>query len=140
MENNYLESRIFKADVSELDNLFEYSSKLLTILEFSYKEITLINTALEEIFVNVAKYAYDDAGFVEVTLSNDKSSVKFVFRDSGKPFNPLDRQDPNITASSDEREIGGLGIYMVKQIMDSVTYEYVNNQNVLTLVKNRKQQ
>lgn len=140
MENNYLESRIFKADVSELDNLFEYSSKLLTILEFSYKEITLINTALEEIFVNVAKYAYDDAGFVEVTLSNDKSSVKFVFRDSGKPFNPLDRQDPNITASSDEREIGGLGIYMVKQIMDSVSYEYVNNQNVLTLVKNRKQQ
>ena len=140
MENNYLESRVFKADVSELDNLFEYSSKLLKILEFSYKEITLINTALEEIFVNVAKYAYDDAGFVEVTLSNDKSSVKFVFRDSGKPFNPLDRQDPNITASSDEREIGGLGIYMVKQIMDSVAYEYINNQNVLTLVKNRKQQ
>ena len=140
MENNYLESRIFKADVAELDNLFEYSSKLLKILEFSYKEITLINTALEEIFVNVAKYAYDDAGFVEVTLSNDKSSVKFVFRDSGKPFNPLDKQDPNITASSDEREIGGLGIYMVKQIMDSVAYEYVNNQNVLTLIKNRKQQ
>ena len=140
MENNYLESRVFKADVSELDNLFEYSSKLLKILEFSYKEITLINTALEEIFVNVAKYAYDDAGFVEVTLSNDKSSVKFVFRDSGKPFNPLDRQDPNITASSDEREIGGLGIYMVKQIMDSVVYEYTNNQNVLTLIKKRKQQ
>ncbi|MCR5461562.1 MAG: ATP-binding protein [bacterium] len=140
MENNYLESRIFKADVAELDNLFEYSSKLLKILEFSYKEITLINTALEEIFVNVAKYAYDDAGFVEVTLSNDKSSVKFVFRDSGKPFNPLDKKDPNITASSDEREIGGLGIYMVKQIMDSVVYEYTNNQNVLTLIKNRKQQ
>ena len=140
MEKNYLESRIFKADVAELDNLFEYSSKLLKILEFSYKEITLINTALEEIFVNVAKYAYDDAGFVEVTLSNDKSSVKFVFRDSGKPFNPLDKKDPNITASSDEREIGGLGIYMVKQIMDSVAYEYTNNQNVLTLIKNRKQQ
>ena len=58
MENNYLESKIFKADVSELDNLFEYSSKLLRILEFTSREITLINTALEEIFVNVAKYAY----------------------------------------------------------------------------------
>ena len=139
MENNYLESRIFKADVAELDNLFEYSSRLLKILEFTSREITLINTALEEIFVNVAKYAYDDTGFVEVTLSNDKSSVKFVFRDSGKPFNPLAKQDPNITASSDEREIGGLGIYMVKQIMDEVTYDYINNQNVLTLIKNRKQ-
>ena len=138
MENNYLESKIFKADVSELDNLFEYSSKLLRILEFTSREITLINTALEEIFVNVAKYAYEDTGYVEVTLSNDKNSVKFVFRDSGKPFNPLAKQDPNITANSDEREIGGLGIYMVKQIMDEVTYDYINNQNVLTLIKNRK--
>ena len=138
MENNYLESKIFKADVSELDNLFEYSSKLLRILEFTSREITLINTALEEIFVNVAKYAYEDTGYVEVTLFNDKNSVKFEFRDSGKPFNPLAKQDPNITANSDEREIGGLGIYMVKQIMDEVTYDYINNQNVLTLIKNRK--
>lgn len=136
---DYLECRIFKADVSELDNLFEYSSSLLTILEFTSREITLINTALEEVFVNVAKYAYDDAGFVEVTLSNDRNSVKFVFRDSGKPFNPLEKKDPNITASSDDREVGGLGIFMVKKIMDVVTYEYVNNQNVLTLIKNRKQ-
>lgn len=138
MENNYLEKRIFKADVAELDNLFEYSSSLLKILDFTSREIILINTALEEVFVNVAKYAYDDTGFVEVTLSNDKNSVKFIFRDSGKPFNPLDRKDPNINASSDEREIGGLGIYMVKQIMDEVFYEYKDKQNVLTLIKNRK--
>ena len=135
---DYLECRVFKADVSELDNLFEYSSKLLAILEFSSREITLINTALEEVFVNVAKYAYDEEGYVEVTLSNDRNSVKFVFRDSGKKFNPLEKQDPNITASSDEREVGGLGIFMVKKIMDVVTYEYVNEQNVLTLIKNRK--
>ena len=135
---DYLECRIFKADVSELDNLFEYSSSLLTILEFTAREITLINTALEEVFVNVAKYAYEGAGFVEVTLSNDRNSVKFVFKDSGRQFNPLEKKDPNITASSDEREVGGLGIFMVKKIMDTVTYEYVNNQNVLTLIKNRK--
>ena len=53
-------------------------------------------------------------------------------------FNPLEKDDPDITASSDEREIGGLGIYMVKKIMDEVTYEYINNQNVLTLVKLKK--
>ena len=119
-----LESRIFVADVKELDNLFEYSSRLLKILDFSSRDITMINTALEEVFVNVAKYAYDEKGTVEVSLSNDKSKVIFVFRDSGKPFNPLEKADPNINASSDEREIGGLGIFMVKKIMDEVHYEH----------------
>lgn len=132
-----LESRIFVADVKELDNLFEYSSRLLKILDFSSRDITMINTALEEVFVNVAKYAYDEKGTVEVSLSNDKSKVIFVFRDSGKPFNPLEKADPNINASSDEREIGGLGIFMVKKIMDEVHYEYKDNKNVLTLIKKR---
>lgn len=132
------ESRLFEADVKELDNLFEYSSKLLRLLEFSNRDIIMINTALEEIFVNVANYAYDKdkgKGTVEITLSRHRDHVKFVFKDNGKPFNPLNKEDPNITASSEEREIGGLGIYMVKKIMDQVEYEYVNNQNVLTLVK-----
>ena len=132
-----MESRIFKADVKELDNLFEYSSTLLEVLDFTKRDIIMINTALEEVFVNVAKYAYEGTGEVEVTLSNDKNKVTFVFRDSGKPFNPLTREDPNITASSDEREVGGLGIYMVKNIMDETSYEYKDNHNVLTLVKYR---
>ena len=135
---NIASSRIFKADTRELNNLFNYSSSLLEILNFSKRDITMINTALEEVFVNVAKYAYKGDGAVEISLSNDKDKICFVFRDSGKPFNPLDKPDPNITASSDEREIGGLGIYMVKNIMDEVTYEYTDNHNVLTLVKNRK--
>lgn len=135
MENTIIQSRIFEADVKELNNLFEYSSSLLRILDFSNKDIILINTALEEIFVNVAKYAYEGKGTVEVTLSKLRDSVKFVFKDSGKPFNPLSKEDPNITASSEEREIGGLGIYMVKRIMDEVTYDYIDNQNVLTLIK-----
>lgn len=134
---NIMESRIFKADTAELDNLFNYSSSLLEILNFSKRDIIMINTALEEVFVNVAQYAYQGDGAVEVSLSNDKNKVTFVFRDSGKPFNPLERPDPKITASSDEREIGGLGIYMVKNIMDYVEYKYEDGHNVLTLVKNR---
>lgn len=134
-----LESKIFAADVKELDNLFEYSTRLLRILDFSNRDITMINTALEEVFVNVAKYAYDDNGTVEVSLTNDKKKVIFVFKDSGKPFNPLEKADPDINASSDEREIGGLGIFMVKKIMDEVSYEYKDNHNILTLVKMRKQ-
>ena len=132
-----MESRIFKADVKELDNLFEYSSTLLEVLGFKKRDIIMINTALEEVFVNVAKYAYEDTGEVEVTLSNDKNKVTFTFRDSGKPFNPLEKEDPNITAGSEEREIGGLGIYMVKNIMDETSYEYKDNHNILTLVKYR---
>lgn len=132
-----MESKIFKADVKELDSLFEYSSTLLQVLDFSKRDIIMINTALEEVFVNVAKYAYEDSGEVEVTLSNDKNKVTFVFRDSGKPFNPLTKEDPNITASSEEREVGGLGIYMVKNIMDETDYEYKDHHNVLTLVKYR---
>ena len=122
---------------AELDNLFNYSSSLLEILNFSKRDIIMINTALEEVFVNVAKYAYKDNGVVEVTLSNDKDHISFVFRDSGKPFNPLERADPKINANSDEREVGGLGIYMVKNIMDAVEYDYVDGHNVLTLIKKR---
>lgn len=138
MNDNLVMRKTFKANVSELDSLFEYSSELLEILGFTNRDIMLINTALEEVFVNVAKYAYDDGGEVEVILSNDKTKVTFVFRDSGKPFNPLERQDPDINASSDEREIGGLGIFMVKKIMDTVDYAYIDGKNVLTLTKNRK--
>ena len=130
-------SRTFPADTAELDNLFNYSSSLLEILNFSKRDIIMINTALEEVFVNVAKYAYKDNGVVEVTLSNDQDHISFVFRDSGRPFNPLERADPKINANSDEREVGGLGIYMVKNIMDAVEYEYVDGHNVLTLIKKR---
>ena len=132
-----MESRVFKADVSELNNLFDYSSSLLRVLDFSNRDIIMINTALEEVFVNVAKYAYESNGTVEVSLSNDKKQVTFVFKDNGKPFNPLEKEDPNINASSEEREIGGLGIFMVKNIMDKVDYVYENGYNILTLVKFR---
>ena len=134
---NIASSRIFKADTRELNNLFNYSSSLLEILNFSKRDIIMINTALEEVFVNVSKYAYKGDGAVEISLANDNDSIRVVFRDAGKPFNPLDKPDPKITANSDEREVGGLGIYMAKNIMDEVLYEYVDGHNVLTLIKHR---
>lgn len=131
-----MEVRVFKADVKELNNLFDYSTKLLELLNFTKHDIIMINTALEEVFVNVAHYS--KSATVEVTLSSDKKKVTFIFKDNGEPFNPLNKKDPNITAKSEEREIGGLGIYMVKNIMDEVTYKYEDNHNILTLVKYRK--
>ena len=135
---NITSSRVFKADTSELNNLFNYSSSLLEILNFSKRDIIMINTALEEVFVHMAKYAYKGKGALEVSLSNDKDNIRFVFRDAGEPYNPLDVQKPKITATSDEREMNDLGIYMAKSIMDETLYEYVDNHNVLTLVKYRK--
>lgn len=136
-----MEKRIFKADTNELEALFDYSTLLLEKLSFTHHDIIMINTALEEVFVNVAHYAYennDENAVVEVFLDNDQKKVTFIFCDNGKPFDPLNKEDPNITADSHEREIGGLGIYMVKKIMDETTYEYKDNHNVLTLVKYRK--
>ena len=99
----------------------------------------MINTAIEEVFVNIAKYAYDNNGTIEISLSEQNDFVKFVFKDSGVKFNPLELKDPNINARAEEREIGGLGIYMVKKIMNEVYYEYTDNQNILTLIKYKNQ-
>ncbi len=97
-----------------------------------------IETAAEEIFVNIASYAYGSGtGDVVVQMEFEKNpkAMLLTFKDSGVPFDPLKKTDPDITLSAEEREIGGLGIYMVRQTMDDVTYEYKDGHNILTLKK-----
>ena len=97
-----------------------------------------IAVAVEEIFINIASYAYaPDKGKarVRVEVSGDPVTVTITFVDHGIPYDPLAREDPDIRASAAEREIGGLGIFMTKQIMDDVSYEYSGGQNILTLKK-----
>ena len=92
----------------------------------------------EEIFVNIAHYAYaPDEGdaTIEIAVTGDPPIAVLNFVDSGVPYNPLEKPDPNVSLSAEEREIGGLGIYMVKEIVDSIHYEYAKNRNVLTLTK-----
>ena len=94
--------------------------------------------AIEEVFVNVAHYAYG-GGEGDVTLGigldEDKQAIIFRMTDKGVPFDPLKKPDPDITLSADEREIGGLGIFITKQTMDSVIYTYENGENILTMIK-----
>ena len=130
--------KTFPAKTEALSDVLGFVEQMLDSFECPIKIQVALCVAIEEVFVNVAKYAYDGNGTVEITLSKSKEHVTFVFKDNGKPFNPLEREDPNINAGSDEREIGGLGIFMVKKIMDKVEYEYRNHQNVLTLVKYKK--
>ncbi len=106
-----------------------------------------ISLAVEEVFVNIAHYAYGKldedgvpipdtgSGPMSLGLEAEEGSVTLTFMDEGTPYNPLEREDPDITLSAEERQIGGLGIFMVKKSMDNVIYEYKNGKNVLTLIK-----
>ena len=97
-----------------------------------------INIAVEEIFVNIASYAYaPETGSVRIRLQavKDPARALITFEDSGVPYDPLAKEDPDVTLSAEERKIGGLGIYMVKQSMDHVRYEHKDGKNILTLEK-----
>ncbi len=122
-----------------LDEVMAYVDEKLEAVGCSMKAQMQIDIAVEEIFVNICKYAYHPEkgrAVVRVEVSDDPVQVKITFIDHGKPYDPLLKDDPDVTLSADEREIGGLGIFMVKQTMDAVEYEYKDGSNILTLVKN----
>ena len=89
---------------------------------------------IDEIYSNIVRYS----GATEATVSINKvgNTLKLQFKDNGKQYNPLKAEDPDITASAEDRKIGGLGIFMVKKMLDNVAYEYDDNINILTLTKN----
>jgi anti-sigma regulatory factor (Ser/Thr protein kinase) len=94
--------------------------------------------AIEEVFVNVAHYAYGDGeGDMDLGIGFDEESRVITFRmaDKGVPFDPLKKPDPDITLSAEERDIGGLGIFITKKTMDSISYAYENGENILTMTK-----
>jgi anti-sigma regulatory factor (Ser/Thr protein kinase) len=93
-----------------------------------------IDLAVEEIFVNIAHYSGSEKVWIDCG-TDEKGLFTVVFRDCGKPFNPLERADPDITLSAEERDIGGLGIFLTKKFMTSVSYKYENEQNILTIKK-----
>lgn len=100
---------------------------------------SIILVAVEEIFVNIAHYAYGGKrgeAVINLDVLQDPKCCRVVFRDRGVPYNPLEKSDPDVTLSAEEREIGGLGIYMVKQSMNRVEYSYEDGCNVLTIEKN----
>lgn len=123
------------------DNLDKVIGFIDTELEqhnTSMKVQTQIDVAVEEIFVNICHYAYgDEVGKAEISFDYDtqKESAVITFVDSGAPYDPLQKDDPDITLSAEERQIGGLGIYIVKKSMDEVNYLYEDGKNKLSLIK-----
>ena len=97
-----------------------------------------IDIAIDELFSNIAQYAYTPKtgkATVRVEVTEDPMAVVITFIDNGVPYAPLAKEDPNVSLPADERQIGGLGIFMVKKSMDEITYEYKNGQNILTIKK-----
>ena len=130
--------KIFPADINELASVTVFLEEELDKAEASPKLMVTFAVALEELFVNVAHYAYPDSkGTVKIGIDTSGDSIVVQLTDSGIPFNPVAMPDPDITESAEERKIGGLGIYMVKKSMDSMTYEYKDNQNILTISKRK---
>lgn len=121
-----------------LPQVTEFIDLQLEKINCEIKKQLQLDIAVEEIYINIASYAYDGKeGPSEIifdTVDNDNVSITFL--DSGVPYNPLAKEDPDITLSAAEREIGGLGIFMVKQSMDDMKYEYKDGKNCLTLIKN----
>ena len=131
-------NRTFTAKTDALTDVLGYVELMLEKYECPMKLQTAICVAIEEVFVNVANYAYG-AGSGEATLdigfAEDSREVTFCLSDRGIPFDPLQKPDPDVTLSVEERQIGGLGIFIVKKTMDTVRYDYEDGKNILTMVK-----
>ena len=128
-----------EAKVENLDEVIEFVDSQLEIYDCPMKIQTQIDIAVEELFVNIAHYAYKPetgSATLRVEVQEVPLSVIITFIDSGIPYDPLAKPDPDITLSAEEREIGGLGIYMVKKSMDNISYEYKDGKNILTIQKN----
>ena len=126
------------AMIENMNTVTAFVDDFLDQIACPMKSRIQINIVIDEIFGNICHYAYKDsvgAVTVRVESGNTPKAVFLTFTDNGIPYNPLDTEDPDITLSSEERKIGGLGIYLVKKNMDEMKYEYVNQQNILRIEK-----
>jgi anti-sigma regulatory factor (Ser/Thr protein kinase) len=137
-EQPITESKTFLAKTEALNDVLAFVEQSLEKYGCSMKNQTAICVAIEEVFVNVAHYAYGKkGGEVRLDIIFDQTTRDITFRmvDKGVAFDPLKKPDPDITLSAEDREIGGLGIFITKKTMDKVTYAYENGENVLTMIK-----
>ncbi len=129
---------VIEAKKSNLDAVLSFIDEQLGEAECSKKTRMTIDVAVEELFVNISSYAYDPkigTAVVQVSVHNVPLSVEITFIDNGKPYDPLAKPDPDVTLDAEHRQIGGLGIFMVKKSMDDVQYEYKDGRNILTIKK-----
>jgi anti-sigma regulatory factor (Ser/Thr protein kinase) len=122
------------AELSNLDEVLEFAAG--SVPGLSMKAETQLAIAVEEIFVNISNYAYPSAvGDCIITAEVTDDTAVFTFEDGGVPYNPLEKGDPDTTLSAEERQIGGLGIFMAKKLTDGMEYKYESGKNILIIKK-----
>ena len=129
-----------KADTQYIDEVFDFiEGELATIEGISRQEVLKIHMIVDEIFSNIANYAYmsDDSGNVTVSFDHDSETkaVSITFTDQGRPYNPLEETPPDVTLPAGKRKVGGLGVFMVRNTVDDIKYENRDGMNILTIVK-----
>ena len=136
-----------EARLDNLDEVLSFIDERLEKAGCPVKTQMQLDVAVEEIYVNIAHYAYSKkdesgkaipdtgTGMAAIEISHEEGIVTVTFTDQGMPFDPLAKEDPDVTLSAEERQIGGLGIFMVKKSMDDMKYQWLDGKNVLTLTK-----
>ena len=124
-------------DLSELDTLEERLDEFCQKLGVTTKCFCEINLALEELFTNIISYGFSDNAEhrIKFTISHDDKTVTMRIEDDGESFNPIEETSPDIKCPLEERKIGGLGIHLIKNVMDDVTYQRQKDKNLLILKK-----
>ena len=128
----------FAAKIEYWDKVSSFLSEFMTANEIGGPLLEMLLISAEEIFINIAKYAYGDPnGNVEIIAErfDNPRRLIFTFKDSGRQYNPLNMPNPNLILKTSDREVGGLGIFIVKKNMDLVEYRYESGQNILSIVK-----
>ena len=126
------------ATVENIEAVTDFVNQQLEELACPMKAQMQINIAIDELFSNIAHYSYNPEigqATVRVEVMENPLAVSITFIDNGVPYDPLSKEDPDLTLSAEGRQIGGLGIYMVKKSMDEITYEYKDGQNILRIKK-----
>ena len=127
-----------EATIENLVLVQDFVENRLEYVECSRRSRMHLSMAVEEVFVNIANYAYSpDTGpaCVRVEVAEEPLRATITFIDRGTPYDPLAKEDPDVTLTAEDREVGGLGVFMTKQLMDDVRYEYRDGCNILTISK-----
>lgn len=137
----FMERLQITAKIDNLDKVLSFMDGFLEKIDCPMKAQMQIDIAVEELYVNIANYAYapgEGDAVILVSADKDFSEVVIEFRDWGVPFNPMEKADPDTSLPAEERKIGGLGIFMVKKSMDGMSYRYEDAQNILMIRKKLK--
>jgi anti-sigma regulatory factor (Ser/Thr protein kinase) len=129
-------------DIETIPRLNEFIDGFCEEQGISMEISMSLNLAIEEAVVNVMNYGYPEGtvGYIDVEVDADKESITFVITDTGKPFDPTKKEDVDITLPAEKRGIGGLGIHLIRRIMDDIDYQYIDKKNILTLKKKLNKQ